>query len=271
LKLWVLGSGTTVPDGIRGPTGLLVELDSTRILIDGGTGTLHRLKLAGFDPDDLDGGVYSHRHLDHCGDLAPLLFTLKVVQRRRDYPIWGGEGLTAHLDGLRAVYGKNIQSSTWKVYANELPLNGPGRAILPGGLVLHTRPANHSEGALHLRFSSPSGHSVVFSGDTGPSHGLAELATGADLLVCECALAHEEPGVKHLWPEAVAEIVEAARPAQVVLTHFYPQVNEARALAIVGRCGVPVSRARDVQCFDVGNPDVGNPDVGNPAAGPTSR
>ena len=133
----------------------------------------------------------------------------------------------------------------------ELPLDAPGRAELPGGLVLDTLPANHSAGALHLRVTGPGGVRVVFSGDTGPSKNLARLAAGADLFVCECALEREQVSIKHLWPEAVAQIVDNACPRQVALTHFYPEVDEARALAVVGRSGVPVVRARDGQVFDL--------------------
>jgi ribonuclease BN (tRNA processing enzyme) len=248
----VLGSGTTLPDGVRGPAGFVVEHGETRLLVDGGSGTLQRLERAGVSLLALDGGVYSHRHLDHCADLGPLLFTLKVLPRARDYPLWGGSGLQAHLDGLRALHGRNLISSRWGVPVTELPLDGPGRADLPGGLSLETRPANHSAGAVHLRFTAPDGATVVFSGDTGPSAALAELAAGADLLVCECALSAENPEIKHLWPQAVADVVSVARPRRVALTHFYPEVDEVTALAVVRASGVPVERAQDGQVFTVG-------------------
>ncbi len=251
MTFWVLGSGTTLLDGERGPAGFLLEDKDTRLLIDGGSGTLHRLKMAGVDAHQLDAGVYSHLHLDHCGDLAPILFTQRVARRKRDYPIWGGTGLVTLLEALRTAYGPWMEGSSWSPVVTELPLDGPGQASLPGGVVLDTLPANHSAGALHLRFTTPAGATVVFSGDTGPSENLVELARGVDLLVCECAFAVPHPGIPHLWPEAVAEIVEASRPRRVVLTHFYPEVDEKRALEVVGRCGVPVERAHDVQAFSL--------------------
>jgi ribonuclease BN (tRNA processing enzyme) len=256
VRFTVLGSGTALPDADRGPAGFLLQCDgtseSTALLIDGGTGTLQRLARIGVDARDLDGGVYSHRHVDHCGDLVPLLFALHVggdKPRTRDYPIWAGEGFTAFHRGLVEVYGRWIQGSGWATPIIELPLGGRGEALLPGGIRLETRPANHSAGALHLRFTSPGGRSVVFSGDTGPSPALAELAAGADLLVTECALDDVDPRDAHLWPEAVAEIVAAARPGRVALTHLYPGTDPERALAIVGAAGAPVERARDLQVF----------------------
>lgn len=250
MRFVLVGTGTLVPDAERGSAGFLVESDGARVLVDGGSGTLQRLARLGVDARRLDGGVYSHRHLDHCGDLCPLLFAMKVgveVPRTRDYPIWAGAGFRAFLDALVGVYGTWIVSERWKVVVNELPLDGAAHAELPGGVRLDTLPATHSAGALHLRFTGPDGYTVVFSGDTGPSENLARLAAGVDVLVTECATAGPDPWNSHLHPEAVAAIVDAARPKRVVLTHLYPEVRPDEALDRVGRVGVPVERGYDGQ------------------------
>lgn len=251
MRFTVLGSGTALPDPERGPAGFLLQHGGAALLIDGGTGTLRQLARAGIDARDLDGGVYSHRHVDHCGDFVPLLFALRVGGDRpriRDYPVWAGQGFQDFHAGLEGVYGRWIRSETWAVAITELPLDGPGTAALPGGITLDTLPANHSAGALHLRFSAD-GASVVFSGDTGPSANLARLAAGADLLVCECAVDGPDPRQAHLHAEAVADIVAAARPARVALTHFYPGTDAERAVAVVNAAGAPTERARDLQVF----------------------
>lgn len=244
----LLGTGTLVPDTERGPAGFLLEAGGARILVDGGSGTLMRLKHAGVDARELDAGVYSHRHIDHTGDLPPLLFAMRVGierPRHRDYPIWAGQGFADFLAGLQGVYGSWIHSERFAVPVTELPLDGPGEALLPGGVRLDTLPARHTGGALHLRFTTPEGRSVVFSGDTGRSENLATLAAGADLLVTECASDGPDPWDAHLSPEDVAEVVRAARPKQVVLTHLYPGLDPARALAVVAEAGAPVQRGRD--------------------------
>ena len=119
-----------------------------------------------------------------------------------------------------------------------------GSADLPGGVLLETLPAVHTAGALHLRFTI-GGFSLVFSGDTGPSPALAELARGVDVLVTECAASGPDPWNSHLSPDDVAAIVDAARPGRVVLTHLYPGVDPSEALATVGRTGIPTTRAED--------------------------
>ena len=104
--------------------------------------------------------------------------------------------------------------------------------------------ANHGAGALHLRFEAD-GHSVVFSGDTGPSEHLVDLARGADLLVCECAGSDEQVVPGHLWPSEVARIVHEAAPKEVWLTHLYPHVDPTVAVEVVAATGVPTRHAAD--------------------------
>lgn len=250
----VLGSGTTVPDLERGPAGFLVQVQGRSWLVDGGTGTLGRCLRAGVDPRELDGGFYSHHHPDHCADLVPLLFSMRVgpPARERDYPIWAGRGFGAFFAGLQGVYGKWVRPGAGEVRLTELSREGPDE-VRVGGLVVRTRPANHSAAALHLRFEAD-GHSVVFSGDTGWSDALVELATGADLLVCEVGSSDEAPFEGHLAPSEVARIVARARPREVWLTHFYPGTDPAAAVARVAATGVPVRHAADL---DVWTPSLG--------------
>ncbi|MFT4621985.1 MAG: ribonuclease BN (tRNA processing enzyme) [Myxococcota bacterium] len=257
MKLTVLGSGTSVPDVLRGPAGLLIETPTCAVLVDGGSGTLQRCAAAGVDPRRLTAGVYSHRHPDHCADLVPLLFAMRVgpPPRAIDYPIWGAEGLSDLVAGLSSAWGRAIElrgDATLRV--NEIPRDGRQSRRLAPDLVLITRPANHGAGALHLRFESD-GHALVFSGDTGPSSELVRLASDSDLLVCECAGSDDDPVPGHLWPSAIAELVTEARPAAVWLTHMYPHVDPARAVAAVAATGVPTRHASDLDVWSPGSAD----------------
>lgn len=248
MRFVVLGSGTNLPDAQRGPAGFLVTVGSQSWLVDGGSGTLQRCAAAGVDPRTLAGGFYSHRHPDHTGDLVPLLFAMRCGHRAADYPIYAGGGFGAFLDGLRGVYGRWIDlEAPARATVTELPLDGPGTVDL-GALVVHTRPAVHSGGALHLRFEAE-GRSVVFSGDTGPSEALVELTEGADLLVTECAGGDDAPFERHLFPSAVADLVRRARPREVWLTHFYEGVDVELAAQTVGTTGVPTRRAADLDAW----------------------
>lgn len=248
MKLTVLGSGTYLPDPERGAPGYLLQLGETSVLVDSGSGTLQRLGRAGVNPVDLDALVYTHRHIDHCGDLAALIFHIQHYPspaRLRDLPIFAGVGFAEHLELLQAAFDGALDPSHFDLTVDELPLGGPGRAELPGGLVLDTQPANHGAGALHLRFTTPTGITVAFSGDTGPSEALEQLAAGADLFVCECGLPPHDVYPFHLNAAQVAEIVAAARPRRVVLTHLYPRHDPLADLDTVATTGVPVLLAAD--------------------------
>jgi ribonuclease BN (tRNA processing enzyme) len=245
----VLGSGTAVPDPARGPAGFLVELAGSAWLVDGGSGTLQRCMAAGVDPRALDGGFYSHHHPDHCADLVPLLFAMRVGPPRReaDYLIAAGRGFADYFSALKACHGAWIDPGRGRVLIDELPLDAPF-ALRRGPLQVVSRPAAHNASAVHLSFEGD-GLRVVYSGDTGPSDELITLARHADLLVCECAGSDEQPVAGHLTPGDVAALVDAARPARVWLTHLYPHVDPVAAVRAVAATGVPTEHARDLQTF----------------------
>lgn len=237
----MLGSGTALPDPHRGPAGFALHHDGGWWWIDGGSGTLQRSAQAGIDPLTLRGGIYSHHHPDHMGDLVPLLFAHMVAKRAEDYPIWAGQGFAAWFDAVAAPFGHWLDTP---YTVHEIDRSGPQRVRLAPGLVLSTAPAVHSAAALHLRFDTEAG-SVTFSGDTSPSASLAALARGTDLLVCECGGSDARPVRGHLTPSDVALLAQEARPGAVWLTHLSPHVDPDDALATVAATGIPARRAHD--------------------------
>ncbi len=248
MKLTVLGSGTYLPDPQRGAPGYLLQHGDTALLIDSGSGTLQRLGRAGVNPVDLDAMVYTHRHVDHCGDLAALVFHIQHYPspaRLRDLPIYAGLGFAEHLELLQQAFDGALEPAHFELVVHELSLDRPDQAVLPGRLTLDTAPANHAAGALHLRFTSTAGITVAFSGDTGPSEALEQLAAGADIFVCECGLPPHDDYPHHLNAKQVAQVVAAARPRRVVLTHLYPRHDPQADLDAVAATGVPTILASD--------------------------
>ncbi|MEZ4321091.1 MAG: MBL fold metallo-hydrolase [Myxococcota bacterium] len=248
MRFTVLGSGTTFPDVERGPAGFLVQVGTDAYLVDGGSGTLQRCMRAGVDPRGLAGGFYSHWHPDHMADLVPLLFTFRVADRKAPYPIHAGAGFHDVLDGLEQTFGRWVKFGSRGASVHELSTRGPDVVQL-GGLTVRSRPANHGAGALHYRFEAD-GVAVVYSGDTGPSDNLVELARGADLLVCECAGSDAEPIEGHMTPTSVMNVVRAARPRETWLTHLYPHVSSEEAVGRVSSAGPSCRHASDLDVWD---------------------
>jgi ribonuclease BN (tRNA processing enzyme) len=83
-SIMVLGSGGPVatPQG-RASAGYLIFIDGTpRILLDAGGGTYQRIAASGVDVKDLDVILLSHLHIDHMGDMSPIIKTVYFHNRR---------------------------------------------------------------------------------------------------------------------------------------------------------------------------------------------
>jgi ribonuclease BN (tRNA processing enzyme) len=98
--------------------------------------------------------------------------------------------------------------------------------------------------ALGLRVES-AGRTLAFSGDTGPHDGLAAIADGAELFVCECSLATPDPEGRHLSVEDVARLAPGWNAKRVVLVHL----SAAARLAAAALPGVEVGD--DGMIFDL--------------------
>ena len=69
---------------------------------------------------------------------------------------------------------------------------------------------------------SADGTTIAYSGDSGPSERLAELARESDLFVCEATLAHGDDDGQprgHLSVDEALEAAEDAATRRVLLTH----------------------------------------------------
>lgn len=78
LSVMVLGSGGPVATSAgRASAGYLIFVDGKpRILMDAGGGTFQRLAESGTNVKDLDIVLLSHLHIDHMGDLSPIVKTI---------------------------------------------------------------------------------------------------------------------------------------------------------------------------------------------------
>lgn len=83
LSVMVLGSGGPMATANgRASAGYLVFIDGqAKILMDAGGGTYQRVAESGVDTKDLDIVLLSHLHIDHMGDLAPIVKTMYFHNR----------------------------------------------------------------------------------------------------------------------------------------------------------------------------------------------
>ena len=221
MEITLLGSGCAIPDPERGSPGIAVTVDGWILLLDCGSGCLHRGARFGVAVDRVDGVLLSHLHPDHTGDLVPLLFAFRnpETQRRKALTLMGPEGVRSFVGGLETVYGDWIRPQGYRfeirtLKENETTSLGPCR--------IRTFPVLHGPPALAYEITEPGGRRLVYSGDTGYSAPLARFARHADLLILECSFPEGEERTGHLTPSAAGRMAREAGCERLLLTHFYP-------------------------------------------------
>jgi ribonuclease BN (tRNA processing enzyme) len=276
MEITLLGSGTCVPSLERYPCSLLIKGKDTCILVDAGPGIIGQVLKTGTSIHDIDVILLSHFHVDHCADLAPLLFASKYpgVRRTKKLVLAGGAGIRGFFDRLCRAYEDTIRLAPDLFEILELPetgaaestlreLNDPGNKGFPdacrrgpdglirlpglGGIRLAWRAMVHKPESRGFRFTDPTGFSVVYSGDTDHAPALVTLARGADILVCESAMpdGFHVPG--HLTPGMAGKIASQAQVKKLVLTHFYPECDTVDMAAQAQKTfDGPVALARDL-------------------------
>jgi ribonuclease BN (tRNA processing enzyme) len=255
MKITILGSGTCVPSLARSSCALLVQISGENILCDLGPGTMRRLLEAGMDIHDISHVFLSHFHPDHTGELVSFLFANKYPdenQRKIPLTICGGNGFKAFFEQLKSIYKEWIDLSG-KLNLLEFTTTGMDARQFEN-FKAETCPVNHREESIAYKITSPKGTSLVYSGDTDYSENLIRLAENTDLLVCECALPDPLKVAGHLTPSLAGKIAAAANVKKLLLTHFYPQCDDAD---IESQCRSnytgPLALASDLMTFDLGN------------------
>src|SRR3569833_1667034 len=77
MRFITLGTGTVALTPARSCAGYLAETDGLRLLIDCGSGIVRRLAERGTEWQTITHVALTHFHIDHHGDLPPLIFAWK--------------------------------------------------------------------------------------------------------------------------------------------------------------------------------------------------
>jgi ribonuclease BN (tRNA processing enzyme) len=268
MRVTILGSGTLVPTGIRGPAGYAVEVAGHVLLLDGGSGTLRRLAEAGLDYRAIDHLFYTHIHPDHTGDLVPFLFAQCHIPgdtRTRDVWVTGPRGFSSFYERLTGIFERWIFGDTYAVHVRELWES----AVQVGGARVEAIPLRHSVAEVGYRITSPDGATLAYTGDTDVTDRVSELARNADVLIADCSSPDDQKIEGHLTPGLVGELAQAGEARMVVLSHLYPSCD---GVDVVAQCrrrySGPVVLAHDLMRIGVrsGEPATIQPAVHESAA-----
>jgi ribonuclease BN (tRNA processing enzyme) len=207
LAITLLGTGTPAPSLERQSSGYLIEVGADLIVWDHGPGAHHRLIESGHRTIDVTHACFTHLHYDHCMDYGRLVLQRwdQGADRIPDLQVFGPPPIarmTEQLFGPDGVYGPDIRArvehrsslDVFEARGGKAPRKRPaprvteihaGSAINGNDWKITVGHAQHVQPYLEclaFRLDTREG-SICYTGDSGPSDTIVELARGCDLLI----------------------------------------------------------------------------------------
>jgi ribonuclease BN (tRNA processing enzyme) len=233
MRLTTIGTGTVAPHPRRVCAAHLIETERVRLLLDCGHGAVHRMASLGVTWESITHLAVTHFHPDHIGDLPLLLLAWRygtLPPRSEPVTLIGPPGTIDLVDRLAAAFGEWLRAPEYPLTVQEL---APGEALPLDDVTLGARKVPHTEES--VAYSVESGaRRVVYTGDTAFDAELGAWAEGCDVLLAECSLPAEMALPTHLTPQECGALARLAAPRRLVLTHFYPPVEQVDIAGIVG-------------------------------------
>ena len=177
-------------------------------------------------PDQVDAVFISHGHPDHCADLNPLL---RARALRDDpappLPVYAPPGA---LDAVLALDRPGMLAAAYTLHEFT-----PGSSLDIGPFAAATRLLPHWMPNAGVRLAA-GGSVIAYTGDTGPTAEIVDMARGADLLVAEATYVDRVPADSERYMSSARQAGQYAAQAgagQLMLTHLQPGTDHEAARA----------------------------------------
>ena len=227
MELTVLGCSGTWPNADTATSGYLVQHDGFNLYMDAGTGTLanlqHHISLS-----EIHGIVISHEHPDHFVDLYPTFYALHYGELGTPgLPVFVPLGFSQKLADIIAIDSQVAMRSAF-----DFTEVAPGDAFEVGPFHVKTEPMAHlGLPALGFRIEAD-GQALAYTGDTGPTHAVEDLAREADVFLSEATWQDRDDLLPfHLSARQAAIHAREAGVGRLVLTHIWPSLDHDVSIA----------------------------------------
>jgi ribonuclease BN (tRNA processing enzyme) len=237
MRLTVLGGAAACPNPGQGSSAYLLDVAGQSFLLDCGPNTILELRKHR-EIDQVGTILISHVHSDHTLDLVPYRYGLKYIPGLSDrkIPLWMPPEGTAFLGRVANAFAMGTEGSDdffdslFEIheYAHDGELSFDDVRVR----LFRT---NHPVPCWAMRVESSEG-TLVYMADTGPQDNLVEIASGADILICEgTEVDHSKvDGIDERPHISAAEAGCIAREAGVgtfVLTHIWESLGPQNYVA----------------------------------------
>jgi ribonuclease BN (tRNA processing enzyme) len=220
LSIKFLGSGDNFGSGGRFQTCILVKSEETTFLIDCGASSLIAMKRFGVNLLDIDSILITHLHGDHFAGIPFFILDSQLISRRSDpLLIAGPPGLKErNRNAMEIMFpGSSAIKQKFEIEYLEIKPNTPTSI---GALQVEAAQVIHGSGApsyaLRVRCA---GKTIVYTGDTEWTDRLINIASGADLCICE-AYYYDKKMKNHLNYRTLMERREELKCKRIILTHM---------------------------------------------------
>jgi ribonuclease BN (tRNA processing enzyme) len=238
-RMTVVGCSGSYPGPDSPASCYLVQAEvgdrTWNLVVDLGNGALGALQRY-VDPLDVDAVLISHLHADHCVDMTSYYVLRKYhpAGTQPQIPVWGPSGTSERLANAYDLPTTPGMREEFEFHTYDGPFSVGPFEIEPFAV-------DHPVEAYGMRISAETENgrrTLAYSGDTGPTAALLDIAADADLFLCEAAFRHgdDNPPSLHLTGTESGETAAKSKSKRLVLTHVPPwhdsQVMLAEALAV---------------------------------------
>jgi len=225
MRITFLGTGSAMPMAGRHQTGVLLQDDGRSLLVDCGSGVLHRLHRTTVGYEGVSTVLLTHHHLDHVSDLMALL-KARWLAGEESLEVVGPRGTKSLVDGLLDVH--DYLDGRLDLRVREV---GPHEFEVAGFEVAAAE-TRHSMSCLAYRFDDR----FAFSGDSEAFGELAAFGDGVAVFAHDCSFPDDIDVDNHPTPSELGAALAGHEYGRVYLTHQYP-VTDGRHEEMVESVG----------------------------------